>query len=323
MAVSTDWRKARLSPADYALLEFAEKLTLLPSGVQESDVAGLRAHGFDDRQILSITLAAAYRNFITRVADALGVELRRSVEYAPRILRAFGVSGTEVETTIYGDRLATRKEAQNASLLRPRGSGPSGSAPHRISWIDTTPADQERFGRLAGEMARLTAPRPRRHLALAFAQRPDALDATLAFGRLTGMGGSGLGRRLEAVIGLVVAATLWVPYMGVHHAEAFLDAGASPEEVQALVDKPAGVALAAREREVARFCEKMTRLPSAMARPDLEALRAQGFDDQDSVTIVAGAAYESFLCGIAAGVGVRLEDASFAPAALQAFEWPT
>jgi len=56
-----------------------------------------------------------------------------------------------------------------------------------------------------------------------------------------------------------------------------------------------------------------------MARSDAEALRAHRFDDRDILTIAAAAAYESFLCGIAAALGTRLEDHAFAPAALNAF----
>ncbi len=301
------------------MLEFGEKLTLLPSGMKEEDVTALRRHGFDDDQILAITLAAAYRNFITRLADALGAELRSNGNYAPEILHAFGVAEHEVGTTIYGDRL-TATETGTKSLLHPRGPGARGIAHRGVCWIDTTPRDAGRFAELSAELVRLTLPRPRRHLALAFGLRPEALEAALAFGRLLGMGGSGLGRRLEAIVGLVVAATLWVPYLGVHHAQAFLDAGASPEELRALVDKPAQGVLGGREREAARFCEKMARLPNAMARSDVEALRAQGFEDREIMTIAASAAYESFLCGIAAGLGIRLEEEAFAPAALKAFE---
>ncbi|MDP3766945.1 MAG: carboxymuconolactone decarboxylase family protein [Dehalococcoidia bacterium] len=319
MAVSTEWRKARLTRPEYAMLEFGEKLTVLPSGMQAADVARLREHGFDDRAILSITLAAAYRNFITRLADALGAELRRDAGYAPEILRAFGVTEHEARTTIYGDRL-TARDPETKSLPHPRGAGSRPIAASSICWIDTAPPDAGRFDRLRAELERLTAPWPRRHLALAFGLRPEALDAALSFGRLLGMGGSGLGRRLEAIIGLAVAATLWVPYLGVHHAQAFLDAGASPEEVDALVGKPAEGALVGREREAARFCEKLARLPGAMARSDVEALRAHGFADRDILTIAASAAYESFLCGIAAALGTRLEEEAFAPAARNAFE---
>ena len=319
MAVSTDWRRARLTPAEQAMLEFGEKLTLHPSGMREGDVQSLRRHAFDDGEILSIVLAAAYRNFITRVADALGVELRSAGHYAPEILRAFGVTEADVRTSIYADRLGAGTRASGAAPLRPRAATAAGRRAPGTCWIDTSPADPGRFGDLCDELARLTAPRPQRHLALAFARRPEALEATLAFGQLLGMGGSGLGRRLEVIIGLVVAATLGVPYRGVHHAHVWLDAGASREEVERAVMAPAAAGRDGREHEVARFCEKVTRVPSAMSRPDAEALRAAGFDDREILAIAAAAAFETFLCGMAAGTGIALEEGPFHPAALQAF----
>jgi alkylhydroperoxidase family enzyme len=41
--------------------------------VWKDDIEALRAAGFDDRGILQITLIASWFNYITRVADALGV----------------------------------------------------------------------------------------------------------------------------------------------------------------------------------------------------------------------------------------------------------
>ncbi len=158
-----------------------------------------------------------------------------------------------------------------------------------------------------------------RHLALAFGLRTEALRATLSFGRLVGMGGSGLGRRLEATIGLVVAATLGCSYMGVHHAHALIGAGATPDEVQAIVEDPAGGTLTGREGAAARFCDKLTRQPGDMALSDVEALRDVGLDDRDIMTVAVSASYESFICGVAAGLGVRLEEAPFAPTALEVF----
>lgn len=57
------------------MLEYAEKITLQPNQVDERDVARLRLAGWSDRDILDIAAVSAYRNFITRMADALGVEL--------------------------------------------------------------------------------------------------------------------------------------------------------------------------------------------------------------------------------------------------------
>lgn len=57
------------------MLEYAEKITLQPSQVTEKDVERLRQVGWNDRDILDIAALTCYRNFITRMADALGVEL--------------------------------------------------------------------------------------------------------------------------------------------------------------------------------------------------------------------------------------------------------
>jgi uncharacterized peroxidase-related enzyme len=70
-----DYRAADLSPEDRAMLDYAEKITLAPWTVTEDDVANLRDHGFGDVAILEIATVSAYRNYIARVASALGVEL--------------------------------------------------------------------------------------------------------------------------------------------------------------------------------------------------------------------------------------------------------
>ena len=63
----------RLSPADRAMLDYVGKVTLRATSIGPDDHAVLRAHGFDDRAILQITLIASWFNYINRVADALGV----------------------------------------------------------------------------------------------------------------------------------------------------------------------------------------------------------------------------------------------------------
>jgi alkylhydroperoxidase family enzyme len=42
--------------------------------MEPRDLDALRAHGFADLQVLEIATLAGFFNFITRVADALGVE---------------------------------------------------------------------------------------------------------------------------------------------------------------------------------------------------------------------------------------------------------
>jgi uncharacterized peroxidase-related enzyme len=68
-----DYTQANLSPADRAMLDYAVKLTEMPSRMTAADVETLRAVGFDDRGVLQITLIAAWFNYVNRVADARGV----------------------------------------------------------------------------------------------------------------------------------------------------------------------------------------------------------------------------------------------------------
>ncbi len=57
------------------MLEFVGKITLQQKNLRESDVQNMRQAGFDDLQILEVVQLAAWFNYITRVADALGVEV--------------------------------------------------------------------------------------------------------------------------------------------------------------------------------------------------------------------------------------------------------
>ncbi len=302
------------------MLDFSEKLTLTPSAMAEQDIVDLRAHGFTDQDILSIVLAAAYRNYIVRVADALGVELNSTVDYAPELIRAFGVDDRQARTTLYADRL-TRTAPSIEAVERPHYQPKPRLSTNGKCWIDTTAAAEssEQFRQAVDELVELSAPTSVRNLAQALTLRPDALAVTLEYLRLVGLGSSGLGRRLEATIGLTVAATLASRYMGVHHAQRLLDVGATSDEVEALVGNSSRSGLDPRESEVIRFCERLTRAPGTMVRSDVETLQAVGFDDRDIITIAASASLENFICRIADGVGIQLEPEGFAPIALKVF----
>lgn len=69
-----DWIDARLG----AILTFAEKLTLEPTGMERDDLGPLREAGLDDRAILEVVEVTAYFNFVNRLADGLGVSLEGS-----------------------------------------------------------------------------------------------------------------------------------------------------------------------------------------------------------------------------------------------------
>lgn len=73
-AIASDWRSALLAEPDQALCRFAATLTHNQHHVTPAQLDELRSHGFNDRAIHDATQVIAYFNYITRIADALGVE---------------------------------------------------------------------------------------------------------------------------------------------------------------------------------------------------------------------------------------------------------
>jgi uncharacterized peroxidase-related enzyme len=76
-ALARDWRRAELSEADRALLEYTEKVTREPWTVKQGDIDGLKSHGFTETAILDACQIIGYFNYVNRLADGLGVELEQ------------------------------------------------------------------------------------------------------------------------------------------------------------------------------------------------------------------------------------------------------
>ena len=70
-----DYTQADLDEQTRGMLDFAVKLTKDPSSNKKADVEHLRSLGLSDQQILSTVLITCVFNFMTRLADGLGVEL--------------------------------------------------------------------------------------------------------------------------------------------------------------------------------------------------------------------------------------------------------
>ena len=67
--IQNDWRKADLTEAERAMLEWAEKLTLTPSAMTQDDIQKLRDVGWTERDILDIAHVSAYFNYRVRMVD--------------------------------------------------------------------------------------------------------------------------------------------------------------------------------------------------------------------------------------------------------------
>ncbi len=79
-SLKANYRTADIAPAEMAMLEFAELLTVQPSNVRESDIETLRDHGWTDADIVDIVHQTALFNYMTRVADGLGIEIESFME---------------------------------------------------------------------------------------------------------------------------------------------------------------------------------------------------------------------------------------------------
>ncbi len=66
--------------------------------------------------------------------------------------------------------------------------------------------------------------------------------------------------------------------------------------------------LSAADRAMLDYADKLTRTPGEMGAADVEALRAQGFDDRAIHDICSITAYYAFVNRIADGLGIELED---------------
>jgi uncharacterized peroxidase-related enzyme len=68
--MAMNYRAARLSRRERAMLDFAVKLSAEPWSIEEDDRAALRHAGFSDRDIWDIAAVAAFFNMSNRVASA-------------------------------------------------------------------------------------------------------------------------------------------------------------------------------------------------------------------------------------------------------------
>jgi len=69
-----DWRQGDLSSRERALCEFAVKLTHVAAEIDQADIDALRAQGLDDATVSDAIQVVGYFNYVTRVADGIGIE---------------------------------------------------------------------------------------------------------------------------------------------------------------------------------------------------------------------------------------------------------
>jgi uncharacterized peroxidase-related enzyme len=74
----TNYRVAELDTRTRTMLDYAWKLTTRSEDVDDADRAGLKAAGFDDRDVFDITDVAAFFNYTNRMMQGLDVMPNRA-----------------------------------------------------------------------------------------------------------------------------------------------------------------------------------------------------------------------------------------------------
>ncbi len=79
------WRELPgLAPRERALCALAEKMSATPTRMVEQDWQPLRNLGFDDRGCLEVAHIVGLFNYLTRLADGLGLRLDPMTQEAAR-----------------------------------------------------------------------------------------------------------------------------------------------------------------------------------------------------------------------------------------------
>lgn len=120
--IQNDWRKADLTEAERAMLEWAEKLTLTPSAMTQEDIQKLRDVGWEDRDILDIAHVSAYFNYRVRMVDGLGLPVSDMAAIrASEARERASVLGQERGVELPEDVWAVVQQAEGARQAQPSG----------------------------------------------------------------------------------------------------------------------------------------------------------------------------------------------------------
>jgi len=72
--IAKDYRSADLTPAEIAMMAYAEQIARDTSAVTQNQIQELRDHSFSDAEIFDIATTDAARCFFAKTLDALGAE---------------------------------------------------------------------------------------------------------------------------------------------------------------------------------------------------------------------------------------------------------
>ncbi len=134
---------------------------------------------------------------------------------------------------------------------------------------------------------------------------PAAMRAHLELYMAVMFSGRGLSRQERELIAVAVSAANRCAYCVSLHAVALRAYWREEERVQRVVQDFRSADLSERERTMLEYAVTLTEAPHAVNENHIEALRRQGFRDEDILNINLITSYFNFVNRIAEGLGVE------------------
>ncbi len=276
--VLIDYRRADMSAADMALVEFALQLCTDGPSVSQESFTELNGHGWTSEAMLETVLVTAWANFLSCLSTGLGVSpdfeavpIPATVPFAPRARRD--------------------------------GTTPDSVGPYiRASEIQAEQFVPFVFFR---EYAGLIP-----NVFRAQTLRPDAIEAQARAFRLCLLSGDHLTHLQKEQILLAVSAANRNTYFVALQSAVLETLGVHPDNADRIAVEHRTAGLAEADTLLLDFALSLAGKPPAFGTSDLAPLRSHGFSDEQVLEAVAVTSFATFLNTLQFGLGA---EADFAP----------
>jgi RNA polymerase sigma-70 factor (ECF subfamily) len=269
--IMEDYRQADLSPADRALLDFAVKLGIRGTPASRTDVNRLLEHGFDDAAVLEAVLVTALGNFLCTLSTGLGT------------VPDFKPSPLVTSSQCLLPDVEDARDSSGGAHLRTIERHPDEFAPFALL--------RDSFGFVP-------------NIYLAQLLRPDVVAAEAEMIRAILLAEDRLTRVQKEFILLAVSAANWNTYCVGLHSAVLATLGVSSEVSDLVATDHRQAACSRRDHALLDFALKLVREPQGVGRPDVDALRQQGFSEEQILEAVAMVSLANFLNTLQIGLGV-------------------
>ena len=181
-----------------------------------------------------------------------------------------------------------------------------------MTWIDTIPYPAA-TGRLKQLYDRVKGPDDRvDNIMMAHSLRPHSMDGHMAiYKNAIHHGSNTVPKWFLETLGVLVSALNQCQYCVDHHfagLQRLLADNARATQIRTALDQQSfAAAFTPREQTALRYATTLTRNAAAVARSDIEAMRAAGFDDGEILEINQVVAYFAYANRTVLGLGVTTD----------------